>query len=312
MADHRHPVVVGVDGGVESATALRWAIAEARSGNRPLRLVHAYRYPPSHARSLPPDHPLGRGPGRAAPPPDTGVASDADRLVRDTMAEARELDSGLTITGHAVTGHGGEVLVAESARAAMVVVGARRLGASAGALLGSVSSVVVSRSRCPVVVVRSNGSEPGRPGLVVVGVAGAEESDRVLGFGFEYADRASALLRAVLCRPAHPVGGAGSHAGGGSRPPALPELALARWRKAFPAVSVETRIVDGQPVSVLVEEAGHADLLVVGARGRDGTRETYGRRGKGGAYRGTGLDLGSVSQGVLHHAHGPVAVVPPC
>lgn len=293
MADHRHPVVVGVDGGVESATALRWAIAEARRRHRPLRLVHAYRHHPSptSGRGVA-ISPLGRGvpvdPGVAV---DEGVAFDADHLVRDTVAEARELDPDLAVTGCAIAGHGGEVLVAESGRADVLVVGARRLGELAGALLGSVSSVVVARARCPVVVVRSNGAEPGRPGLVVVGVDDPDASEGVLGFGFAYADRASALLRAVLCRPLR--AGRPPRGRTGTPTPVLPEAALQRWRRAFPRVPVEERIVAGPPVPVLVEEADHADLLVVGGRREDGR------------------DLGAVSQGVLRHARCPVAVVPP-
>jgi nucleotide-binding universal stress UspA family protein len=54
-------------------------------------------------------------------------------------------------------------------------------------------------------------------------------------------------------------------------------------------------VVREHPVAGLVSEAAGAHLLVVGAHGRHALAGTL---------------LGSVSQGVLHHATCPVAVIP--
>lgn len=62
-----------------------------------------------------------------------------------------------------------------------------------------------------------------------------------------------------------------------------------------PAVRVEALSVEGHPATVLSEQARDAVLLVVGSRGH-GTA--------------TGLLLGSVSQGVAHHAPCPLVIVP--
>jgi nucleotide-binding universal stress UspA family protein len=62
------------------------------------------------------------------------------------------------------------------------------------------------------------------------------------------------------------------------------------------AGEIDARVVEGNPVTVLVEASEHADLLVVGSRGRGGLR---------------GLLLGSVSQRCVERARCPVVVVPP-
>lgn len=60
------------------------------------------------------------------------------------------------------------------------------------------------------------------------------------------------------------------------------------------ALVVSRELLTGHPVDVLVEQSKHADLVVVGFRGHG----LFGQR-----------LLGPVSEGVLYHAHCPVAVV---
>ena len=69
---------------------------------------------------------------------------------------------------------------------------------------------------------------------------------------------------------------------------------LAGWREKYPDVAVTEVAVRGHPVDALVDASTRAGLVVVGSRGRGGFR---------------GMLLGSVSQGVLRHSAGPVAVV---
>jgi nucleotide-binding universal stress UspA family protein len=58
---------------------------------------------------------------------------------------------------------------------------------------------------------------------------------------------------------------------------------------------VQLCAVEGDPAAVLLAEAEHADLVVVGSRGRGGV---------------AGLLLGSVSQRLAQHAACPVVIVP--
>ncbi|MEV0150676.1 MULTISPECIES: universal stress protein [unclassified Nonomuraea] len=70
--------------------------------------------------------------------------------------------------------------------------------------------------------------------------------------------------------------------------------AVAGYRGQYPDVPVRRKVVQGESAQGLVTESAGAALTVVGSRGRGGF---------------SGLLLGSTSQGVPHHATGPVAVV---
>ena len=72
---------------------------------------------------------------------------------------------------------------------------------------------------------------------------------------------------------------------------------LAGWSEKYPDVTVE-RAICRRPsaAEVLLAQAAHAQLVVVGTGGRGAL---------------TGLVLGSVSQALLHHAPCPVAVIRP-
>ena len=71
--------------------------------------------------------------------------------------------------------------------------------------------------------------------------------------------------------------------------------ALAGWSQKYPDVEVHHAVIRDHPVPGLIAESLNQELLVVGTRGRHALAGTL---------------LGSVSQGVLHHADLPVAVIP--
>jgi len=144
-------IVVGVDGSETSHQALRWAAEEARL--RSARLVALYAW------SFIPPQPLGE-PGMLAVsagdlPGQLDAEGEAARLtLDDAVSDVLGPDPGIDVERKLVEREAGEVLVAESEDADLVVVGSHGRSGLTAALLGSVSRHVVDHSKCPVVVVK--------------------------------------------------------------------------------------------------------------------------------------------------------------
>ena len=292
MQAHLRPVVVGVDDSPGSAAALTWALADAAARPARLRVVCAYQWLPSYL-------PL---PGvTVAPELDAGqMRRTAEGIVAKAIDRIGTLDNERgesQVTGAVVEGRAAAVLVAASVDAAVVVLGSRHLRALGSAVLGSVGAGVAARAACPVVVVRGPAGDPAEDARVIVGVDGTDAAEDVLRFAFSYASRHRVGLRAVLCWRPDPL------ATMIWRPePPVPIQAEARlseilagWREQFPEVVVHQVVIRDHPVAGLVAASSAQQLLVVGSRTKQAMLGTL---------------LGSVSQGVLHHATCPVAVLP--
>ncbi|MER7014461.1 universal stress protein [Saccharopolyspora sp. NPDC000359] len=199
------------------------------------------------------------------------------------------------VAAEVVHGNPADVLVQRSDGAELVAVGTRGRGALAATLLGSVSAKLAAHARCPVVVAR----EHRRSGPVVVGVDNSPRSLAALRYAFDAAARYGCELVAVQAwqdLELAPIVPPLEHELAAMRDEALRGLAeqLAGCAESYPDVPVHRVAQRGHPVSGLAAAAEGARLLVVGHRGRGGF---------------TGLLLGSVAVGVLHHAQCPVAVV---
>ncbi|MBC7560764.1 MAG: universal stress protein [Dermatophilaceae bacterium] len=281
-------VVVGVDGSPASDAALRWAVSEARRTQQPLHAVHAQE----NELVLNDKEQLGT---KEAPASADPVLTSAGDVVR-TMAPEVQL------TLHSVTGFAPTTLTAASRLAQTVVVGSHGRSALPTALLGSVSHQVAIHSRCPVVVVRENGTQGvDGPGKVIVGVDGSAASEPALAYAFAYASSTGSGLTAVHTWWWEPLEGVslgepwlGDWTQIATQESSLVAEVLAGWAHKFPDVSVTSHVVRGDPVVELLEQSRGARLLVVGSRGRGGF---------------IGLMLGSVSRRVLKRATCPVAVV---
>jgi nucleotide-binding universal stress UspA family protein len=133
---------------------------------------------------------------------------------------------------------------------------------------------------------------------IVVGVDGSASSKQALAWALHYADTTGLPVTAVLAWEIP--------ANYGTAAMVLPAAEFADEAErelkhvvdevaaAFPEVQVEPRIVEGHPAKILLKEAEHAQLLVVGSRGHGGF---------------VGAILGSVSQYCVTHAECPVLVL---
>ncbi|QVJ02369.1 universal stress protein [Nocardiopsis eucommiae] len=291
-------VLVGIDGSPTASWALLWAAAEADRRGWPLHVVHALAMPLVMS--------VYAGPTRFPPPEE--VADQGRRVLAEAAAHVRGRHPGVSVEEDLALEEPGTALVRRAGPDDLAVVGSRGLGAARSVLDASVSVRVTSRAECPVVVVPGTGSEDVTvpPRRIVVGVDGSDDSRRALAFALREASlvEGGAVVAVHSWQVPVPLDSAYLAAGGWSPPDDLLDS-----RSQEMVTEMVTRVVDdgteGVAVSVvrsdrdaaeaIVEAGAAADLIVVGSRGRGSVR---------------GLLLGSVSQGVLHAATVPVAVLP--
>lgn len=149
-------IVVGVDGSDASASALRWAVDEARLRQASVEAVHVLDATPTASAA-------GAGVGAA------GVAPVPPEVMDDVMRESERNAGELLLRMVADLGDTGDVeieqvvlrqmgpargLVRRSRGADLLVVGSRGLGGFRELLLGSVSHQCATHALCPVVILR--------------------------------------------------------------------------------------------------------------------------------------------------------------
>lgn len=282
-------VVVGMDGSDASTRAAHWAVQEARSRGLGVTLAHAVIPVVSggaFAVGIPPRLDL-------IEQMRVGAVTELTRL-------AAELDS-TDVQVVVEIGTPSGLLLTASDTAALLVLGSRGRGGFADLLLGSVGTQVASHASCPVVVMRDEARTDAQD--VVVGIDGSPHSVAALEFAFAIASRRGWNVVAVhawdvpsydlIVSPDGPV------------PIPLENVAddevrlaaemLSGFSEDYPDVTITESLIRSPAVQALLEASTNAALIVVGTRGRNAA---------------LGALLGSVSNGVLHKAHVPVAVVP--
>lgn len=256
-------VVVGFDGSPAAEAAVRWSADEARLRGDELVVCVV-------------------------------VEPTMPYLFEHSNSDIEGLAAGYPVTVRRPHGHAAHELVAASADAELLIVGSRGRNPLLGLLLGSVSRACLAHAACPVVVVRPQADTRPRHGVVAVGVDTSAESLRALHLAAKEARHRGAALEVVHAVNWENVGM------GLSRPT---DEQLIRWGHTFVTELLQENHVEGEPAVVtgqaqdaLVDSSGHADLLVLGSRGR---------RALAGAL------LGSTSDHCASHASCPVMICHP-
>ncbi|AYN42779.1 universal stress protein [Streptomyces dangxiongensis] len=285
------PLVVGVDGSASSLTAVDWAVAEAARRGLPLRLVYASLWERYEG---------------AVPSDDPGRPSEqmmAENLVASAAERARRRDPDVKTVTDILPEEPVDALLRAGDDAFALVTGARGRGGIKGMLLGSVGLTVAARAHCPVIVVRGDRAAlTGTHERVLLGAGEPDAGGEAARFARQEAETRGCVLdvvRAWRC-PAHGSTGSRLLAGGpahrhGEQASALLDALLRDATAGRPGVRVHRTVLEGPARKVLLECSAAADLVVIGARRREGRR---------------GLKLGRVAHTLLHHALCPVAVVP--
>ncbi|WP_406333464.1 universal stress protein [Streptomyces zaomyceticus] len=299
------PVVVGVDGSENSLRALEWALGAAEHLGSPLVVAHVR----SDALQLGAARIASLGPSPEFP--DTvveAVRNVVERGGHRIPVRYESLDGSVT-----------DALPAAARGARILVTGSRGHGGFASLLLGSTSRTLAGTAPCPLVVVPhearavvlEGGAEAGR---VLLGLHTEETPDEVVDFAFEAAHHRGVALEALTAfrLPPQPSAVAAAPAPALQVPPPLPlaneaedlvrevkrrqEERLRPFAARRPGVRLVPTVVPSDAAGLLAEGSRDAGLLVVGRHHR---------------HRLGSLLVGSVAHAVLHHAHCPVAVVPP-
>ena len=282
-------IVVGVDGSPHADRALRWAVREAQLRRAVLHVVHGYGVHP-HAGMLVHDE-------REA----AGAVLDAVTERNQELLDRTEWTTGLVPALWSPAA----VLMDLAEDVDLVVVGSRGLGGFKELLLGSISHHAAAHASAPVAVIRGGTGTEDLDGHrdVVVGIDGSRAARRALRWACDEAGRRGVVVTVVH---AYDLPTDSSLMG-------MVTPTLERYRRGVEADAVEMvdraiadvdipagidveRVVEpGMPAAMLLRHSGINRLLVVGTRGR-------GALGR--------VVLGSVSHQCLHHASGPVVVVP--
>ncbi len=285
----KHGVLVCVDGSAASDAAVAWGAREAVMRGMPITLMHAV-----------PPVVVGWPVGQLYTDMPEWQQDSAQHVIDQARAALAASLGGAEppeIRTRTVYSAIVPALIEASGDAWVLVAGSQGLGALGRLLLGSVTTGLVHYAHCPVAVIHSGeGGGPDSGAPVLLGIDGSPASEAATAVAFDEASRRKVGLVALHVWSdvgVFPILGMDWHDREKEGQEILAER-LAGWQERYPDVHVERKLFCDKPSEWLLKESEHAQLVVVGSRGRGGF---------------PGMLLGSVSSAVAQSARVPVLVV---
>ncbi len=276
-----------MDGSDAALNALEWAREAAAKCGSTLELVRAWQVP---------FHDILPTSGWSTPTVTEDLEAEAEaelvRLAEEVSAK------GIPARARMAAGPSADALVEMTVDNYLLVIGNRGLGALKRFVLGSTSLRVATHASIPVIVVPQSWERRSLE-RVMVGVDGSASSMAGLKWAHETFPASVEIVAVRLFEPYDEAyGELGTRIITEMRADARQQFDSA-VRELSAEVGVPHRFTTvfdiGRPGSGLLDMAGEADLLVVGARGRSGIKAAV---------------LGSTTSWILHNLECPTAVMP--
>lgn len=283
------PVVVGVDGSTANTGALRYGVAAARRLRTFLMLVHVVpdHVPIAPVRPIDPDELNQLG---------ASVLSRAEEQVR-------EVDADIDVEGWLHHGTRAVELAGAARLASLLVVGRDDRTLVERLLRGDTATATAARATVPVVEVPAGweARPAGKTPTVLVGIKSPESPEALIDDAFAQAELLGGgvvVLHAWRLPSEYDdiIGARVAVEDWRREVRDILEPHLAPWRKRYPDVPVELRVVHGHPAQALVRAAEEADLVVIARRAHGLPAAAH---------------LGTTARAVLRSADCPVRVLPP-
>jgi nucleotide-binding universal stress UspA family protein len=244
-------IVVGIDGSKAAQHAAHWAVDEAVEADVPLRLLYAIENVDT-ARL-------------------TDRLATAESALRRVSVAIEAMNRPVKVETEIARESPVQALLRASASAGMLCVGAVGLQHFRAGRTGSTATALAVSAHCPVAIIRDRDVQVRRPAHdIIVEIDGAPDNGLVLGAAMAEALLRDAPIRAVMC----------GHIGNGDRR-ALADLdrRLARWKRQYPQLRVESAAVHGTLTEYLAHRPRSVQLVIVGSHDREQLGELVGPTG---------------------------------